>query len=105
MAQAENLANRLESKFKQLVELHRQALKKVEFLELELEKKNGELSSIIDLLNKELIKKETEIHELQKQQNLQNDKEIKQTIGKLIEEIDDCVEFLRIGRNIEKEKQ
>ncbi|MFN5793361.1 MAG: hypothetical protein ACK455_01070, partial [Bacteroidota bacterium] len=60
-------------------------------------------------LNSELfeqkLNEQLQSQEILKQENLRENKEIKQTIGKLIKEIDDCMDYILQSKDNEKDKQ
>jgi len=43
--------------------------------------------------------------EILRQENLHKNKEIKQAIGQLIKEIDDCMDYISLSKDKEKDKQ
>lgn len=104
MTDSESLANSLDQKFNELIQLHQESLTKIVALETELEeqkKKAAKNSGLFDQKFNEQLKSQ----EILKQENLHENKEIKQAIGKLIEEIDDCMDYISLSKDKEKDKQ
>ncbi len=104
MTDSESLANSLDQKFNELIKLHQESLTKIVALEIELQEQRKKLVLNSDLLEQKL-NEQLKSEEILKQQNLHENKEIKQAIGKLIKEIDDCMDYISLSKDKEKDKQ
>ena len=104
MTDSESLANSLDQKFNELIKLHQESLTKIVALEIELQEQRNKLVLNSDLLEQKL-NEQLKSEEILKQQNLHENKEIKQAIGKLIKEIDDCMDYISLSKDKEKDKQ
>ena len=104
MTDSESLANSIDQKFKKLIQLHQDSLAKIVELKKELDehKKKAEKDSEFFLQS---INKQLKNHEVLEQKNLLKNKEIKQAIGILIEEINNCMDYISKSEAIEKDKQ
>jgi len=104
MTDSESLANSLDQKFNELIKLHQESLTKIVALEIELQEQRKKLVLNSDLLEQKL-NEQLKSEEILKQENLRENKEIKQAIGKLIKEIDDCMDYISLSKDKEKDKQ
>jgi hypothetical protein len=104
MTDSESLANSLDQKFNELIKLHQESLSKIVALEIELQEQRKKLVLNSDLLEQKL-NEQLKSEEILKQENLRENKEIKQAIGKLIKEIDDCMDYISLSKDKEKDKQ
>jgi len=104
MTDSESLASSLDQKFKKLIQLHQESLTKIVVLENELEEQKKMAAENSELLQQK-FQAQLPNQEKLKQNNLHKNKEIKQVIGKLIQEIDDCMDYISTSKDIEKDKQ
>jgi vacuolar-type H+-ATPase subunit B/Vma2 len=104
MTDSESLANSLDQKFNELIQLHQESLTKIVALETELEEQKKKVAKNSDLFEQK-FNEQLKSQEILKQENLHENKEIKQAIGKLIEEIDDCMDYISLSKDKEKDKQ
>ena len=102
MSDSENLANSLDQKFKKLIQLHQESLTKIVHLETELEQQKKILALNSEQLQQN-FQEQLKNQELLALKNLHEKKAVKQAIGKLIEEIDDCIGNVSASKNEEKE--
>jgi hypothetical protein len=100
MTDSESLANSLNQKFKKLIQLHQESLSKVVELEIELEQQRKKVVERTELLEQN-FQKQLQKQEVLEQKKEYENKEIKQAIGKLIEEIEDCMDYLTKSKEIE----
>lgn len=104
MTDSESLANSLDQKFNELIKLHQESLTKIVALEVELQEQRKK-SALNSELFEQKLNEQLKSQEILKQENLRENKEIKQTIGKLIKEIDDCMDYILQSKDNEKDKQ
>ncbi|MFN5627856.1 MAG: hypothetical protein ACK48W_01095 [Bacteroidota bacterium] len=104
MTDSESLANSLDQKFNELIKLHQESLTKIVALEVELQEQRKK-SALNSELFEQKLNEQLQSQEILKQENLRENKEIKQTIGKLIKEIDDCMDYILQSKDNEKDKQ
>jgi len=104
MTDSESLANSLDQKFNELIQLHLKSLTKIVELETELEEHKKKLAKNSDALEQK-FNEQLKRQEILRQENLHKNKEIKQAIGQLIKEIDDCMDYISLSKDKEKDKQ